>query len=828
MFSDKDIGQQIGQRLAGSPASTVSAPTMNTSANITSKSARGESPITAIAQHSFSTSMYEQSMVSNFEDDRRSLNEGFIMTDEKDGDITRIMSEPAIASALDSGEYVMIGDILPGDNVSDSVILNESNRETPRGHSRSLSVDSTLDTSRKGSLKRGQPNSLKAGLLNGDKNEVQKLRRSFGFDKSDISYPIPQGGTSMEAEDQYVELNCSIDILCSDSKVSNRSMDNVTEDSKMRETDNNSPGSVSRTKSCTSLASNVTDKDMNEVEKETGYECDDESEAGFSTISGGTAMYISKSKLCGKPAETDEKGVDKKDENYVKKSLAQQKQESKDSLLSDTSSTVSPVFLFKEREMTRSISADSGKGSMCEEMQERGPDATLDSITSMVLDQKESPTKMTETEDLAGLDVELATPKANQSTDNVFNDSLDSDNGEAPSTVKKMMISQKSVSTQNLRESEHTPSRVSRSKSLLETSLAHRKMSVKPNLQISAETHKLLARAGYINEPKTPKPNTDFDDFAVPGSFPFIKQAEDFNPRRESIIALQKNNAGHVRNNIRQFDKITQQNDVETRRASPLRFPNSTTRKMRTPVSLNKNLKDIDAIKHCLHGSKGNLQVGTARVPISTSLIKPSDPDQSFVEEKPSGLKRKPSIYYADKEGAKPPPFKIRSISRVRLSTTEEDIEGEDDVFRPANNKDSFNGKLPELNQSLLDTINDVCTPLSEKVKLSVNSDRVDRKNKENKCKENGGSKMPEIKPAILSTPSCLDTVKLRTASNKTPVELFKTGNSPRSPIKPLKRLGSSPHSPRSRGVHSPKLVKSNRRSLLSAVSTQDDELSNF
>lgn len=826
MFSDKDISKQIGQRLAGSPTSTVSAPSMSSS--VTSDSVKGNKSTddSAVAQ-SFSSSMYEQSIVSNFDDDRRSLNEGFIMSEEKDGDITRIMSEPAIASH-DSGEYVMLGDVMPRESLSDStMMLNDSKLETPRGHSRSFSVDSTLNNSaRKGSLKRGQPNSLRAGLLNGDQREVQKLRRSFGLDKSDIGFPVPVSVANVSDDDQYVQLDCSMDFLNTASTMSDPVSDPAPESSVVNDT---SPGSVSRTKSSASLASNVTDK--NEDDRETGYECDDESEAGFSTISGGTALFVPNDKLCSYAnAEKDSGSIkfetDKENDSSVQKSLAQQKQESKDSLLSETSSIVSPVVNFKEREMTRSVSADSGKGSICDEMQDEGYSAnvTLDSIASTVLDQKESPRQTSEIEPM---DVEFATPKATGSGNMVLDDSLVEEDG--PSTIKKAKTSlaQKSVSSNDLqRDCEQTPSKVSRSKSLLETSMT-KKMNMKPNLQISAETHKLLARAGYIKEPKAPEKSSDFNDFAVPGSFPFIKQAECLNPRRESIIALQKNNAGHVRNNIKQFDKITQQSDVDRRKVSPLRFPNSTSRRMRNPPPFIKSGKDIDVIKFCLQSSKDKLQIGTARVPISTNIVKPSDPENTICEEKPTGLKRKPSIYYAEKDGVKKPPFKVRNTAHVD-SAVENDSTLEDEVFMSAEKHQAFCGKLPELNESLQETINDVCTPLSEKIRLNVNSDKIDRRNKENKYSDIDGSKMPEIKPSVLTTPVSIDTVHLRTASNKTPVELFKTNKSPRSPIKPLKRLGSSPHSPRNRVMHSPKLVKNNRRSLLSTIPNQSEELNNL
>ncbi|XP_045176312.2 uncharacterized protein LOC123536882 [Mercenaria mercenaria] len=835
--------QQIGHRLATSPSSTTSATSVQSTSSCNQQSSKNitdDSPIAAIAQNSFSASMCEQSIISTYDDESRSLNEGFIMNEEKEGDITRIMSEPAIAGSHEAGEYVMLDDmIMAQESVSDSTFLSSRSNETPRGHSRSFSVDSTLDGStRKSSLRRGGPNSIKVGLLQGDQSEVSKLRRSFGLDKSDIGYPIPVSVANVDDEDQYVQLDNSFDLLNTRPKqdtVENQN-DNV------EETDNSSPGSVSRCKSTVSSTSLASNGGKNVQD---GYECDDESEAGFSSIPSETAVFESKMILHKDMDDQDYKGEGNVSEE-IRKTLAQQKQESKDSLLSEASSTMSPIMSFKERELTRSISADSGKGSMCEEPREESGNVTLDSISSSVID-KDSPVIKLESKEISDqldseVKMEVDMTDATGTDDTHLGQDL---NASGENISKQTLIHQKSVSSQDLKREEKTPTRVSRSKSLLETSISQRKNNAKPNLQISAETHKLLARAGYIKEQKDENPKPDFDDFIVPGSFPFIKQAETLNPRRESIIALQKNNAGKVKSNVQQFDRITGsavKSEIESRHASPFRFPNSTSRKrgtarLRIPPVFNKSDLETSVNSDHFNTSKDKISAGTALLPISTQLIKPSDPDfnlNDVAESKKSGLKRKPSIYHAEKGGIVPPLNKSRNISGS-LDITTESIEDtasgfgndiscdklDDTVFMESlKGKSGFLGGVSlDLDQSLQDTINDVCTPRCERVQRTS-----DKENSE----QTSVKKMPELKPSILTTPVTLDSMTFRTASNKTPVDIIKSVKSPRSPIKPLKRLGSSPHSPRSKVMRSPKLVKSNRRSLLSTIPQQNEDFENL
>ena len=753
-------------------------------------------------------------------DERASLNDGFIVTDKDEVDVSFMMSEPDISRLGYEGEYVSL-DSIARQTVSDTsvCVLDRS-----RHHNRSYSADNTLDGSlKKSSLRRGQPNSVKAGLCHGSEREVQKLRRSFGLDKSDIGYPIPVSVANMSGVD-VLDLDQSITSFDSGNipseTVSCASLDIVSS------THGGSPGSVSQNFVNKTNASN---RDIEPMEIDPGpcisLEKDNEK---LSKIEGSENT---------KNAVKSEKNESTVPEGEKKK-LVDQKYESVDSLFSEAS-TCSPVCQV-QREMTRSISNDSGKGSICDE-------SIVDSANNTVLESDAfiTETKEAESESKAESKITVETETlAENDTSKSQNTDTNVANGEKlemleQNTDEKPPLPQKSRSMHDLQHEVRTPT-VSRSKSLLDNTVSKRNNGGKPNLQISAETHKLLARAGYIREPKMEKPKDNEEDFTFSGNvkFPLIKQAEIVNPRRESLIALQKNKAGFVKNNVRQIDKISEETeDLVEKYASPYRFPNSTSRKrgmspLKVPVGLSRSNTSFGEEK---------LSLGTAKLPISTQLIKPSDmvaqkgQDMNVSLNKSSSLKRKPSIYYAKREtedtvGLNFKASLDRKINLGNSNVIKESEEDDTDINKAskggANNGKELehteipvvlNGQSIDLDESLMETINMVCTPMSEK--LRENSDRISKSNKENTSKI--PRKMPDLKPPI-TTPLTVDNMTLRTGSGKTPVEVLKTAKSPRSPVKPLKRLGS-PASPRCRIGGSPKMLK-NRRHLLTAAPSQNEE----
>ena len=794
--------------------------------------------------------MCEQSVMS-VNDERASLNDGFIALDDKDDvDMSCMMSEPDLSRCHGvEGEYVSL-DGMVRQAISDTSV----NLADKTSQNQSFSSDSFLDGSvKKSGLRRGAPNSLQAGLCRGSEREVQKLRRSFGLDKSDIGYPIPVSVPNVTGSDvkdlnqsitSYDSINVQCDtVSCSSTDVTGsiqcesadsvRQQDSVNIDtdkrdvtgmdtdflpcndndkqSKTNETDISKPIELGVAKTLSSFAHSECNKVIPKP-----FE--------ISHTLGNTCMKVVNVDHSGSTSE-------------VKKTLVDQKCESVDSLFSEMSSSSPPPS--SQREMTRSISADSGKGSICDE-------SFGDPCNVTVTDEKDNTkvetnvlsetSKMSQDETLAGGN------KNSQCNDNVGWKSADTvlaslkceSLTEAPTCEQKSNFpAQKSRSSHDLHDQEviRTPG-VSRSKSLLDNTVG-RKNNGKPNLQISAETHKLLARAGYIRDEKTDEAKEPAD-FSFPGNMKFpliIKQADAINPRRESLIALQKNKAGFVKNNVRQIEKISEETeDITEKYASPFRFPNSTTRKrgmspMTIPIGLNPD--DLG----CTIQADDKLSFGTARLPISTQLIKPSDPslhmniDANVSVDKSGPLKRKPSIYYARKEVEDSVGQKFRSLldskvngdnnSVINQSAESTDMEIDQNEQESTVGKSLFDGQNLDLNKSLEETINMVCTPMSEK--LIQNQDRIHRNNKEN---SKTAKKMPDLK-APLTTPLAVDTITLRTGSGKTPVEVLKTSKSPCSPVKPLKRLGS-PASPRCRVVRSPKMLK-NRRHLLSAIPNEGD-----
>ena len=842
---------QIGQRLA-SPTSTPNSSLLETS-DVHPKSSNqpvsDESPIAAILQNSYTASVCEQSVMS-VNDERASLNEGFIALDDKDDvDMSCMMSEPDLSRCHDvEGEYVCLEN-MPRQTVSDTSV-NISDKS--RGHNRSFSADGVLDGSlKKSGLRRGQPNSVKAGLCHGSEKEVQKLRRSFGLDKSDIGYPIPVSvpdvtGSDLKALNQSVMSIDSGNLPCE--TVSCVSM----EVSSSIQSEASSSIAPCDSVSCTDIR-DITGMDTDSVPCNISGR---ESESGFSTISGGTAIFKPKQPDTDPNLDAKVIVVAESSVNNDKKTLVDQKYESVDSLFSEVSSFSPPSS--NQREMTRSISADSGKGSICGESFNDSVNVTLqESLSFGKNNNKIEANAICEPSKISNADMLSESDKVSSSNKD---ESLESDSVKLFSTgcesvadastaePKPNFAAQKSRSTHDLHEQQEivkTPG-VARSKSLLDNTVA-RKNNGKPNLQISAETHKLLARAGYIRDQKNDKAK-EKEDFEFPGNMniPLIKQAEIVNPRRESLIALQKNKAGFVKSNVRQIEKISEETeDITEKYASPFRFPNSTTRKrgmspLKIPVGLSKTETES------FIQTDEKLSFGTARLPISTQLIKPSDPvvqmekDNNVSFNMSGPLKRKPSIYYAKREVEDSINLKFKTsvdskVNRDNSSGINQSIENTtmeiDDTNNEIDNQNEleslttkglFDGQSIDLNKSLEETINLVCTPMSEK--LIQNQDRIPKSNKENTVKTS--RKMPDVKPP-LTTPLTVDNVTLRTGSGKTPVEVLKTSKSPCSPVKPLKRLGS-PASPRCRIVRSPKMLK-NRRHLLSAIpNPHEEELNNL
>uniref|UniRef100_A0A8W8I8D1 Uncharacterized protein n=1 Tax=Magallana gigas TaxID=29159 RepID=A0A8W8I8D1_MAGGI len=236
---------------------------------------------------------------------------------------------------------------------------------------------------------------------------------------------------------------------------------------------------------------------------------------------------------------------------------------------------------------------------------------------------------------------------------------------------------------------------------------------------------------------------TSDDDFQVMGPPPpRIKQAEFHKPKRESILELKVKHAGRVAASIKQFET------------------GSTTPVVKSMLTRKESLANK---KSDCHPSK-IFSKGQAKLPISTHLLKPTEQaavtneDELNTETKSRKPSRRPSIYYAkDSDAPK------RDQNKTQDTTID------DSVFEAA-----------------------VATPLPEEPMETC---------------ENGGTPLkletvPENTPCT-KLPKILqplgDSVILRTPGGLTPKRVLQRSNtscSPRSPIKAVKRLGSSPGSP--------------------------------
>ncbi|XP_033733741.1 uncharacterized protein LOC117322904 isoform X2 [Pecten maximus] len=700
-------GRQVGQRLAIPPGKKPSKQDTTSHTNNTkpSDTTHGQSPIRAIVDQSvLSPTLPEQSVLSMTEEDTNSLNEGFI---DEDGDIS---SMSANISCVDNS------DLLPRSCLSDSAV-NDMSQHVSLDEQSSISSKSAHQLQRRGTLRRGRPNSLKAGLLQGEKDNVMKLRRSFGLDKSEIGEPVPLYIPDTSGYVNMIQLGDSSGGSQSDPDKEENSMD-ISE-------------LISEQKSCTSISSEGTGNDN--IDK----------------------IPVSDSKSPGSDNSSAE-------DSHTKGSKINSR-ESMDSLLSGQtdSSPLSPKN--EKKNFPRSISTDSGKGSMLEEMGVLENTDNFKNRTNIVVENnKNGENKMNCSE-----------PAVNSAL--VSKDDI-------KTTDKKL---KRFVSTLDMKT---MTASVSRSHSLHVSSVSKKNQNHTPNLQISSETHNLLLRAGYLGNKQKDTSKEDIQVMGPPQNI--IKHAEAAIPKHESIMELQTNMTGKVKTCVKSLET-----DVVDRHASPYRFANSVSRKrgcspVRIPTIFTKNEKEVAMVKDIVHVNP-KLGKGQARLPISTHLLKPTE--SSTQQQRPasgvsSQLSRKPSIYYT-KDQDRP---HIKSSVKNVPDITEESMDISDDTAvknKENSSSDNESDHTPKSQGTSRDSKDDICTPLGEKTELS-NSFDLDATPTNATLSKVPGIKLP-ILPGNLS-----QRVFLRTSGGHTPRHINRNmSKSPRSPVKPVKRLGS-PGSP--------------------------------
>ncbi|XP_064603066.1 uncharacterized protein LOC135468632 [Liolophura sinensis] len=222
----------------------------------------------------------------------------------------------------------------------------------------------------------------------------------------------------------------------------------------------------------------------------------------------------------------------------------------------------------------------------------------------------------------------------------------------------------KASSLANLQKpcSSETTATCSRSQSMYER--VGKSQHAAPNLLVSADTCKLLTRAGYVKEmgkvrqEVETQPREENIEERAP-----IKRAMAKIAHHESVLGLRVNNKGSV---AQKAQKLAEKHAYETERhKSPLRFPKSTSRtRGASPVGIPKIFARGDsdaerfrqmALNSLRRDCHGPVRRTSANLPISTQLLRPSAEatgccqTQSSQDSKIS-CRRKPSIYNVQNE----------------------------------------------------------------------------------------------------------------------------------------------------------------------------------
>lgn len=414
----------------------------------------------------------------------------------------------------------------------------------------------------------------------------------------------------------------------------------------------------------------------------------------------------------------------------------------------------------------------------------------------------------------------------------------------------------KASSTANLQKpcGVKTSATCSRSQSLYER--VGKSQHATPSLLVSADTCKLLTRAGYVKEmgKVTQEVETPPQEDTVEERAP-IKRAETKIAHHESVVGLRVNNKGSVAQKAQKLAE--KQACVTERHKSPLRFPKSTSRtRGASPVGIPKIFARGDseaerfrqmAISSLRRDFHGPAKRTSANLPISTQLLRPSA-EATGCSQKPSSqdskrsCRRKPSIYNVQNEPPqtichRPVRQGVDPAAKVSYSSMRTDnvdchpdmdivqvvaITDEADGHQSAVAGDSVFNVTPHpfgdfteeaensvtgetlypctlkpstrfsLSASLQETINDVCTPVSEK-KLKrhgkVAQDTPQEHKQPHGCDERQAC-TPRIRQALMERSNGLH-VRLRTSAGMTPRHLHLQKSSPASPMKAVKRLAS-------------------------------------
>ena len=382
-----------------------------------------------------------------------------------------------------------------------------------------------------------------------------------------------------------------------------------------------------------------------------------------------------------------------------------------------------------------------------------------------------------------------------------------------------------------------------------------------PNLKISMETHKMLSRVGYM--PKEPEQSGD-------GEFVSVPRPPSVNRCRSNLTDSDKEDAKNVLDdsvaglaqiqkvtqNVRKFKEMEGGEQEERKDPAALRFNQSCLKKrgsspVRIPTIFAKSDKEADKFRQMALNALGRSPAcpprGKANLPISTPMLQTTDVQRALnkiekqnmereeivqeTEVKRQDLIRRLSIRRSKSRPSRNAPANMGSPREDKnhheaLSNQIHEDAQDSGVQRPLPNIPGDSPFTPaKLSQSLVETITDVCTPKSQKTNQGVHKvgqgsprplttplrDSSNMPHGQDLTPSNNTplpfKNTPVIKQAMFTKEMAN---KIRTPGGMTPRHLGKIRNVPgrryRSPVKPVKRLGS-PNSPRS-PIKSPKKLQ--------------------
>lgn len=778
------------------------------------------------------------------------LNQGFI--------------DPDMTSCLDTTSTVTNEPLARGRSLKRA----DSFKPGERPVRRSASTD--------GALRRGQPNKLSNGLLEGKAENVRKLRRSF--DKSDIGHPIPiivpvlpekfpttDGDRDSAAGSRQSSFAQEATRQAQPSVASGLKHPMMVGTEKARTVSGGSEGSDKAGEQSMDMESSLLhvvlpppsgfgDQSVMEVGNNGGGDndskSDEESESGFSTISGGTVIL--NPAACLHSLQKEEGRVPRSMSYHGSSvsvnapSLSLQPSTSVDSLISTGSESSAASSTHHSRPLDRSVSIDSGKGSLLDSTEVRSSSRSLNTtfVKSGSLD-------------CCSLQLEGGVMG-----------SL-----ETASSLHGGNRSIKSLSAEDLKSGTKTERPAARSHSMY-TAGSGRHANIIPNLQISAETHRLLNRAGFLDSSLPP----NIKDVAVPFKSPqkadgsshsFSRDeclARSFRLERSAALRKDRSNAQHVER-VSPVKEETAQDQAEMIRDAAHATSGRKEVKSMEEVWVRRELSGAKPAESANQAAEKRMEESTrpfvnlkraeVRMQKHESIVHIKETNAGRVAQNVqqinssldhSALDQSNTSQHFQKRGKSP----VRIPTIFAKSTTDPSAAYYQELARKAHTKDGFNfqetldksgnkpaedpepgsGSDPEqnlpskgtevdsvweetsgpvkrrqptrcpvgaadisLSSSLLETIEDVITPRSQKRRSQH------QEGSQSPLHESTNTKAPST-----PQPRAHNRLQLRTSKGLTPHQVARYGckaaGTQRSPGKPVKRLQQSPRSPHSK--HSP------------------------